>query len=74
MLGSIKGAKRANKTFLHCVGILAANGSRPGAKHERGGITKEQESVTRKHPLIEIGAIKVAMEPLNGTRMWIGSG
>ena len=39
-----------------------------------GGITKEQESVTRKHPLIEIGAIKVAMEPLNGTRMWIGSG
>ena len=37
MLGSIKGAKRANKTFLHCVGILAANGCLRGAKHERGG-------------------------------------
>ena len=76
MLGSIKGAKRANKTFLHCVGILAANGCRPGAKNEREGrrITKEQESVAREHPLIEIGAIKVAMEPLDGTRMWIGSG
>ena len=36
MLPSIKGAERANKTFLHCVGILAANSGRPGAKHEGG--------------------------------------
>ena len=44
MLGSIKGAKRANKTFLHCVGILAANGGRPGAKDEGGGIIKNNNS------------------------------